>query len=425
MKIEVIKPIEKALFKRKKVAAYARVSVETELSQHSLINQVQVYKEYIESKADWIFAGVYADEAYTGTKLSRPGFQNMLKACNEGKIDIILTKSISRFARNTVDLLNVTRDLRSKDISIYFERENIDTLSSEGDLLLTLLASFAEAEARSASENNLWSIRKRFEQGIGNNFILYGYKWDKEKFNIVEEEAQVVRFIFSSYLEGNGPKLIANLLEDKGIKSRNGIAFSHTVIAQMLRCEKYAGNSLLQKTFTSDFITKRKCINKGELTQYYAEGTHPPIIDINTFEKTQKEIARRAELGYLANQNKHFSCFTSKLVCSKCGKTYRKRECGLNGRHKTQSYKWVCGTRIKGSSKACSAQNVPDRALVSLTSQILKTDDFDKDLFDSVIDHIEVSSYNTLTFILKDGSKVDKKMREENNGNNSYTNSSN
>ncbi len=425
MKIEVVKPIEPALFKRKKVAAYARVSVETELSQHSLANQVQAYKDFIESKSDWIFAGVYADEAYTGTKLERPGFQRMLKDCNEGKIDIILTKSISRFARNTVDLLNVTRELRLKGISIRFERENIDTLSSGGDLLLTLLASFAEAEARSVSENNLWSIRKRFEQGLGNNFILYVYKWNTEKFNIVKEEAQVVRFIFQKYLEGNGPKLIARLLKEKGIKSRNGISFSHTVIAQMLRCEKYAGNSLFQKTFTSDFITKRKCINRGELTQYYAEGTHPPIIDSTTFELVQKEIERRAELGYLANQKKHFSCFTSKLICSNCWKTYRKRECGLNGRHKTQSYKWVCGTRIKGTSKACPAQNVPDRTLVLLTAEILQTDDFDKDLFDSVIDHIEVSSYNTLTFILKDGSRVDKKMREENNGNNSNTNSSN
>lgn len=432
MDIKVVKPIEPVLFKRKKVAAYARVSVETELSQHSLANQVQVYKSFIESKPEWIFAGVYADEAYTGTKLSRPGFQRMLKDCNEGKIDIILTKSISRFARNTVDLLNVTRDLRSKEIDIHFERENINTLTADGDFLLTLLASFAEAEARSVSENTLWSIRKRFEQGLGNSFIIYGYRWDGEKFNIIEEEAKIVRLIFQKYLEGNGPKLIAHFLENMGIRNRRGNFFTYPIIAQMLRCEKYVGNSLFQKTFTTDFITKKKLRNKGERLQYLALGTHPQIIDKDTFEMVQKEIERRAELGYFANQKMHFTCFTSKLICGNCKSAYRKRMTGLTGRHKTRTYKWMCSTKIEGTSKACPSQNIPDRALVLLTAEVLKTDDFDKELFDSNIDHIEVGEHNTLTYILKNGSSVDKhwlsvtpnkKMRDKINGNISNTNS--
>ena len=434
MEIKVIKPKDDMLFTRKKVAAYARVSVETELSQHSLSNQVEVYKNFIESRADWIFAGVYADEAYTGTKIARPGFQKMLTDCDEGKIDIILTKSISRFARNTVDLLNVTRDLRRKGISIRFEKENIDTLTVDGDFLLTLLASFAEAEARSVSENTLWSIHKRFEQGLGNSFVLYGYKWDGEKFNIVEEEAEIVRFIFSSYLEGSGPKSIAHLLEEKGIRNRRGNPFSYAVIAQMLRCEKYAGNSLFQKTFTTDCITKKKLRNKGEVMQYFAQGTHPQIVDTDTFEKVQKEIEKRAELGYLANQKMHFCCFTSKLICSNCGRAFRKRMTGLSGRHKTRTYKWVCATKIEGTSKACSAQNIPDRALVSLTAEVLGSEDFDKALFDSIIDHIEAGDHNRLTYILKDGTEVEKnwlsvtpnkKMRDKINGNNSYTDSCN
>lgn len=385
---------------------------------------MEVYREYISSRPEWEFQGVYADDAFTGTNTARPGFQQMLSDCNEGLIDIILTKSISRFARNTVDLLNIARDLRAKGISIRFERENIDTLTVDGDFLLTLLASLAEAEARSVSENTLWSIRKRFEKGIGNNFILYGYKWDGEKFNIVEEEAEVVRFIFSLYLEGNGPKMIANILSKKGILTRSGNPFYYTTITQMLRCEKYKGDSLFQKTFTTDYISKKKRRNKGEVMQYYAVGTHPAIIDSDTYDKVQSEIERRAELGYLSNQKMHFSCFTSKLICSKCGKAYRKRENGLTGYHKTRIYKWVCATKIEGTSKACSAQNVPDRVLVALTTEVLGRDDYDKEFFDSRIDHIEVGE-NNLTYIMKNGTTVEKYWVRRKNGSISNTDSCN
>ena len=429
MTIQVVKPKIMPFLHKKKVAAYARVSVEKEASEHSLENQIEVYREYITSRPEWDYVGVYADDAFTGTNTSRPGLQSLLKDCNEGRVDIILTKSISRFARNTVDLLNIARNLRTKGISIRFEKENIDTLTADGDFLLTLLASFAEAEARSVSENTLWSIRKRFEQGIGNSFILYGYKWDGEKFNIVEEEAEVVRFIFSSYLEGNGPKLIARLLEEKGIRNRRGNPFSFTTIFQMLRCEKYKGDSLFQKVYTLDFISKKKLRNTGEMPQYYAEGTHPAIIDSETFEAVQTEIARRAELGYFSNRTLSFSCFTSRIICPICGKSYRRRENALTGTRKTRDYRWVCSTKIKGTAKACPAQNVPEKALLKLTDEVLEGEDFE-----SVIDHIEVREQNTLTYFFKDGTEMEKrwlsttpnkKLREKLNGNNSNADSGN
>ena len=433
VEIKVVKPKDNAPLRKKRVAAYARVSVDKDASEHSLENQMEVYREYISSRPEWEFQGVYSDDAFTGTNTSRPGFQEMLKDSYSGKVDIILTKSISRFARNTVDLLNTVRDLRARGISIRFERENIDTLTTEGDFLLTLLASFAEAEARSVSENTLWSIRKRFEEGIGNNYFLYGYKWDGKKFNIIEEEAEVVRFIFSSYLEGNGPKIIARILTEKGILNRSGNPFSYTTISQMLRCEKYKGDSLFQKTYTTDYITKKKRRNKGEVMQYYAVGTHPIVIDSDTFDKVQSEIEKRAELGYLSNRTMHFSCFTSRLLCSKCGRAYRKRENGLSGYHKTRIYKWVCSTKIEGTAKACSATNVPDRLLVALTAEVLGRDDYDKDFFDSHIDHIEVEG-NTLIYIMKEGTTVekhwtspaqDRKLKEKKNGSISNTDSSN
>ena len=188
MQIRVEKAIKKPLFKHQNVAAYARVSVENELTDHSLANQIEYYKSYINKRPLWNFIGVYADEGITGTKLNRPGFQNLLKDCENGKINIVLTKSISRFARNTVDLLNETRHLKELGINVWFEKENLWSISPEGELMLTLLASFAQEESRSVSENTKWIIQKRFAQGIGNNYFLFGYKWDGKTFQIVPEQ---------------------------------------------------------------------------------------------------------------------------------------------------------------------------------------------------------------------------------------------
>lgn len=311
---------------RKRVAAYARVSADEADNIDSLSAQISRYSSLIQSNPGWDYAGVFSDEGITGTKMDRPGFIALMAEADKGNIDIILTKSISRFSRNTVDLLTMVRHLRDIGVSVRFERENIDTLSESGELMLTLLASFAEEESHSLSENVRWAIRKRFEKGIGNSFILYGYRWDGAEFHIVEEEAAVVRRVFSEYLSGKSPQMIAKELTAEGIRPRrNTEAFGYSTVFSMLRQEKYTGNSILQKTFTTDFLKHTFKKNEGELPRYLAEGTHPAIISHETFQRTREEIERRRLLGFMANQRQRFSVFTRKLFCASCGHTYRKK----------------------------------------------------------------------------------------------------
>lgn len=424
MEIKRIESVNSQLFRRMKVAAYARVSVETELSQHSLSNQISYYSSYIKSRPDWEFVGVYADEGYTGTKTERPGFQSLIKDCNSGKIDLILAKSISRFARNTVDLLNTVRHLKNLGINVRFEKENIDSISPQGELLLTLIASFAQEESRSVSENTKWAIQKKFEQGIDLCTETFGYRWNGHEFQIVPEQAEIVREVFQSYLEGRSPDQIASSLAARGIKGTRGHLLQYSSVCAILRQERYIGDSLLQKTFRENHITKKTIRNKGEMQKFYAEGTHPPIIDKQTFYAVQEEIKRRAELGYLANQSISFSCFTGKVVCGRCGHTYRRRMCGMKGRT-TKQYYWKCGTKISGTQEACSSQNVPERVLFSLTAEVLNSENFTDMQFEESINRILVSQNSTLTFVMKDGTEItrtwicttrNKKIREEING---------
>ena len=408
MKVTVEKPTKLPQFRRKNIAAYARVSVETELSSHSLKAQVSHYSSYISQNPTWNFVGVYADEGITGTKAKRPGFQNLLRDCNAGKIDMIITKSISRFARNTVDLLDVTRNLKNKGIDILFEEENIHSMSSEGELMLSLFASFAQEESRSVSENTRWAIQKRFEQGKVLGFVMYGYKWDGREFHIIPEQAEIVREIYASYLGGMTPDQIASSLKKRGVKGPRGGDFSYSLVWSILRLERYKGDSLLQKTYRKNHLTKQKVRNTGEKMMYYVDGTHPPIVSAELFDAVQAEIKRRAELGYLANQSLTFSCFTGKLVCGKCGRTYRRRVGGIK-RYKNRFYRWTCGKRIDGTSSACDAQNVPEKALYEITSDVLQVETLTKEVFDRSIEKIVVTEPSTLTFHMKDGSLIERR----------------
>lgn len=392
-----------AIPQRKRVAAYARVSADEADNIDSLSAQISRYSTLIQSTYGWDYAGVFSDEGITGTRIERPGFMALMAEADKGNIDIILTKSISRFSRNTVDLLTAVRHLRDIGVSVRFERENIDTLSESGELMLTLLASFAEEESHSISENVRWAIRKRFEKGIGNSFVLYGYIWDGEEFHIVDEEAAVIRRIFSEYLSGRSPQMIAKELTAEGIRPRrNDEAFGYSAVFTILRQEKYTGDSILQKTFTTDFLRHSFKKNEGELPRYLVEGTHPAIISHETFRKAQEEIERRRALGFMANQRQRFSVFTRKLFCSSCGHTYRKK---IVTRPNTIPYvSWVCGTKFSHGASACSSRNVPDRALWELTADVLGADTVDSAAFNEKMDHILVSEY-TLTFIMKDGSE--------------------
>lgn len=279
---------------RKKVAAYARVSMESERMQHSLSAQISYYSELIQKNPEWEYAGVYADYGISGTGTqSRSEFRRMLEDCEKGLIDIVLTKSISRFARNTVDLLNTVRRLKDLGIEVRFEKEHINSLSGDGEVMLTLLASFAQEESRSISENCKWGIRKLYENGKTRNCKIYGYRVKNGKYVIKEDEAEVVRRIFQMFLDGDSCYIIGQKLEKEGVKSYAGKKLCGEVISGMIRQEKYTGCTLSQKLFTPDPISHKQVRNNGELPMYFAEGTHPAIISMETFRAAQEEFASR------------------------------------------------------------------------------------------------------------------------------------
>lgn len=229
------------------VAAYARVSVDKETMHHSLMAQIDYYKHLIEENPKWKLVDIYVDEGITGTTESRDSFQRMIDDAMSGNIDLIITKSITRFARNTVTLLETVRKLKENNIDVYFEEQNIHTISKDGELLLTILASYAQEESRSVSENMKWRVKKNFEEGLSWGTHLYGYKYKNNQYEIIPEEAKVVKKIFDLYLEGNGVQAICKTLEAEGIKTRNNIFFSKSTIRVMLSNEYYTGDKILQK----------------------------------------------------------------------------------------------------------------------------------------------------------------------------------
>lgn len=387
---------------RKRVAAYARVSVERELTQHSLEAQISQYSRQIASRRDWEYAGVFSDYGVTGTKIDRPGFKALLEACELGKIDIILTKSISRFARNTVDLLKVTRHLKELGISVRFERENIDTLTSQGEVLLTLLASFAEEEARSVSENTKWALRKGFEKGNGVPHRLYGYRWNGKDFILLEDEAEMVRLVFSWYIDGLSPNDIVDRLDAQGYESLSGEPFNYSTVWGMLRQEKYTGMAILQKTFYPDCLTKRRRVNNGELPRFRVENAYPQIISQEEFDAAQAEIARRSTMGFMLTREITITCFCRKVKCSICGASYRRQyRCHVSkdGTPQKRYYYWACSTRLsKGGIKACASERIPETALYDLTARALGKESFTESDFNSQIDHITVQKGRILIF---------------------------
>lgn len=291
-----VMPLIPELERKKRVAAYARVSLDSERLMHSLSAQVSYYSEYIQKNPHWIYAGVYADEGISGTQTDkRDEFNRLMKDCEDGKIDIILVKSISRFARNTVDLLSAVRHLKALGIEVRFEKENINSMSNDGELILSILASFAQEESRSISENVKWGTRKRFEKGIPNGRVrVFGYKWEDDILVVVPEEAEIVKRIYSEFIGGKAPRAIAKGLNDNGITTRMGCKWSDFGIRTILQNVTYTGNMLLQKVFVDDPITKHRKTNRGELPRYFVENTHEPIIEKNVFDKAQAEFEKRS-----------------------------------------------------------------------------------------------------------------------------------
>lgn len=310
--------------KKRRVAAYARVSTDDEEQQTSYENQISYYTEYIRNHDGWEYAGIFTDEGISGTNTRhRDGFNAMIQAALAGKIDLIITKSVSRFARNTVDTLTTVRKLKEHGIEIYFEKENIFTLDSKGELLITIMGSLAQEESRSISENVTWGMRKRFADGKVSmpykHFL--GYRRGENGLpEIVPEEAETVRLIYQLFMEGKAPSYIARHLTAQSIPSPAGKAkWRPETVKSILTNEKYKGDALLQKTFRTDFLTKKSKINEGEVPQYYVDHSHPAIIDPALFDAVQMEMNQRARPGH-RNYTPH--CFSGKIYCAECGGLY-------------------------------------------------------------------------------------------------------
>ena len=392
--IQVVQPMKLAERKLLRVAAYARVSCDKDAMKHSLAAQISYYNEYIQRHSDWVFAGIYADEAYSGTKDNRPRFVQLIQDCKDGKIDRIITKSISRFARNTVTLLTTVRDLRRMGIGIYFEEQNIDMLTEAGELMITLLASQAQEESRAASENCKWRIRKKFEEGYTTHFNLVGYRAVDGLVEVVTEEVGTVRRIFQLYLEGYGKQAIANILFEEGVPSCLGGEWVATTIQNILQNEKYIGDLLLQKNFITDHITKINRRNRGELPQYFISNDHEPIISREMFDAVQKEHERR--LAKYSGVTGKTSELTSLIKCGICGKSYRRKKA-------TARMLWCCATYNRRGKKYCASNSIPETVLQDACRQALGLTAYDAEAVRSRIVQIEAMPENILIFHLADG----------------------
>ena len=389
------------------VAAYARVSSGKDAMLHSLSAQVSYYSNLIQRNPEWRYAGVYVDEALTGTKDNRKGFQRMLADCRAGKIDRIITKSISRFARNTVTLLETVRELKTLGVDVYFEEQNIHSMSGDGELMLSILASFAQEESLSVSENCKWRIRKQFELGEPAAWrFMYGYRIRKGVITIHEEEAAVVRWVFESYLDGVGIAQVSRIMRETQVPSCRGGMWSPKRVLDMLKNEKYAGNALLQKRYVADHLTKLEKNNHGELPKYYAEGTHPAIVPPETFLRVQKQMEQNRLRNGIAKDAPRYSAFTGMLICENCGKRYhRKVSC--------TEIAWNCATYLKLGKKACHAKQIPEDILMEVTASALDTDEFDAELFRETVQEIRVPAFNRLVFVMKDGTKVEREWHDK------------
>ncbi|MCD7726408.1 MAG: recombinase family protein [Clostridiales bacterium] len=387
--------------KKKRVAAYARVSLASEQLMHSLSAQVSYYSSLIQKNPEWEYAGVYSDEGITGTSTAgRKGFNDLVKDCEDGKIDIVLVKSISRFARNTVDLLETVRHLKDIDVEVRFEREHISSFSGDGELMLTILASFAQEESRSMSENIKWAVQKGYQKGEPHSPArTYGYEWNGEEYVVVPEEAEVVRFVFEAYESGTSLLQIPKILASKGIKGLTGVPFSRATLKGMISNEIYIGNLVFQKTY-SESVRKRKR-NYGEVPQYRVEEAHEPIISKELFYRVQEEKKQRGEAA--SNKNAVLTCFSGKIKCGKCGYSCSRRSIPHSKTTEREYNKrWVCN--LSETKQKCDLRPLSEDELRCASSEMLGCDPFDENEFLRKVEKVAVFD-DHLDFFLKDGKK--------------------
>ena len=351
-----------------RVAAYCRVSTESEEQTGSFETQVSHYTNYINKNPDWRLVDIYADEGISGTNTkNRREFNRMINECLTGNIDLIITKSISRFARNTLDCLKYIRQLKAKNVAVYFEKENINTLDSKGEVLITIMASLAQQESESMSKNIKLGLQYRYQQGQVkfNTTRFLGYDSDDEGTLIInQEQAKVVRRIFKEYLEGKGTGRIARgLMNDKIPTGSGKLKWSGDSINRIISNEKYMGDALLQKTYTVDFLTKTRVENDGTVPQYYIEDNHEPIVSKETFHLAQQEKARRSNLYSGKRKQKRVYqgkyALSGKVICEHCGDIFRRVKWNSRGSKATV---WRCVTRLTDHTQ-CQARTVKEDLL--------------------------------------------------------------
>lgn len=384
--VSVIEPkskliVDKEKYRQKRVAAYCRVSTDSEEQLTSYTTQKKVYSEMIAANKEWFFSGLYADEGISGTRADkRPQFKKMINDCLEGKIDYIITKSVSRFARNTVECLEYVRLLKARGIGIFFEEQNIDTLKSDSELYLVIYAGFAQSESESISKNITWSFRKNFEDGKA--VFMYskwlGYKKGEDGIpEIVPEEAVIVERIYDSYLAGMTPQMISDELRAENISfPGKNLSFSRAMIINILKNERYSGDCILQKTVTLDCISKTRKRNRGEAPMYLVENSHPAIIKREDFNKVQEEMAKRlsrppiSQKTALTSSGKYTKyALTDVLICGECGSRYKRCTWSKRGKKRVV---WRCVSRLDNGTKYCdTSPTLDDNALKSAVVRAL------------------------------------------------------
>lgn len=353
--------------KKLRVACYCRVSTDHEEQEGSFKNQVDYYTKLINENPDWEMAGVFADDGISGTGTKkRTGFMDMIKACEDGKVDFVITKSISRFARNTADSLLYSRKLKNLGIPILFEKEKVNTMEASGELMFTILSSLAQEESRNISENTQWGIRSKFQQGIPhlNTESLLGFDKDEDGNLVInEEQAEVVRRIFRDFLEGWTVSEISKRLNEESVPGVHGKAAWYPIsIERVLKNEKHVGDILMQKTFTSDFLSKTMTDNNGELEQYYIKDNHTGIVSREDWDAAQLELERREKFRQTHGIRNIGSCnfdpFYSRVFCGSCGGKYvRKAWKGMREPF------WKCENAEKKKGHECAAENVMEADL--------------------------------------------------------------
>ncbi len=353
--------------KKIRVAANCRVSTDHEEQEGSFKNQVNYYTEMIAKNHEWESAGIFADDGISGTGTKkRSGFMDMIAACENKKVDLVNTKSISRFARNTAYSLNYCRKLKNLGVPIIFEKESINTMEASGELMFTILSSLAQEESRNISENTAWGIRSKFQRGIPhiNTELLLGYDKDADGNLIInEEQAAVVRRIYRDFLEGWTPSEISRRLNTEGVPGVHGTVNWHScTIEQMLRNEKHVGDLLMQKTYTADFLTKTQADNNGDLEQYFIKDDHPAIIPREEWEAVQIELARRENFrqrhGIRTGGSSTDDCFYSRVFCAHYGGKFIRK----NWRGNRAAF-WKCENAEKKNDHTCNAEIIQEEIL--------------------------------------------------------------